>query len=130
MEASEHRLPDDTVPESYALAVDPSDARSANGSFEGRVEIRFRVATTAATVTLNALDLDLREIRLVDVAADRSVGLRYWEYAPAPREQVTIHVDGHVFAGRKYVVRIRFVGRPRDDATGFFRTLYGSSEKK
>lgn len=124
----ENRLPDDTVPESYVLAVDPNQA---NGSFEGCVKISIRVMTTTATITLNTRDLDLREIEVVDEATNRTISLRSWSYA-APREQMTIDMDGHVLAGRKYVVRIQFSGRLRDDATGFFRTAYesGSGEKK
>lgn len=127
--AGPDRLPDDTEPASYALSVEPEPAA---GTFAGQAVIGIRVKVTTTAIVLNARDLDVSDVSVTDKATGRDIALRSWHRAPG-RERVTVDVDGHVLADREYAVRIRFGGRFRDDATGFFSTSYstsGTDEKK
>lgn len=124
------RLSGDTVPESYVLRVVP-DFEAAIPSFAGQVDIAIRVKTTTPTITLHSKDLVLDAVKVTDVDTDRVIDGTTWDYVNV-REQVQILMQGYVLANRKYTVSIRFNGRLRDDAKGFFKTFYttNSNDKK
>lgn len=128
--SSVDRLPDDTVPESYALTVEPS-FENQNYLFTGWVNITIRVLTTTSEIILNAKDLDVPAVEVEDVISHRRVELESWDYVEN-REIIKIIVKGFILANRRYIVRIRFSGFLRNDGTGFFKTFYtsNSGEKK
>lgn len=126
------RLPDRTAPVSYTLALEPPDSFAAeNSTFAGRVDITIAVKTATPVITLHSVDLVLHDVRVVDHATGRAIGVSGWDYAK-DRQQVDIRLDGHVLADRTYTVGVRFEGPMRDDGTGFFKTYYAtnSGEKK
>lgn len=128
------RLPDDTAPEWYELDVAPGDLTAANASFAGQVTIGIRVKSTATSITLNSRRLSVHGIDVTDVATDRAVRVDSWTSDDAA-ERLTIVIGGHVFADRKYTVRIRYEGLLRDDddddsATGFFKRHYRTADAK
>lgn len=117
-----YALPGDTVPESYALAVEP-ELGTATGSLAGRVYISIGVRTTTAAITLNAQGLTVQQVRITDRSTGADVTVDSWDCAD---ERLTIYAAGRVLANRKYTVYVRFVGTLRDDDRGFFQSFYTS----
>lgn len=117
-------LPGDTVPESYALAIEPN-LETVNNSLTGQVYILIGVKTTTPVITLNAKGLTIQQVLITDMSTGRDVKVDYWDYAD-DREQLNIYVDRRVLANRKYTIYIRFVGTLRDDHNGFFKSFYTS----
>lgn len=115
------RLPGDTVPESYVLAIVPNIS-SASLSFKGKVDIVINVKTTTPVITLHSKVM-MFSVKVTDVITDRDVVVRSWEHVENG-EQLRIWVEGFVFANRKYTVSIRFGEKLRDDAKGFFISYY------
>lgn len=119
-----YSLPGDTVPESYALAVEPN-LGAVNDSIAGRVHISIRVKKTTPVITLNAKDLTVLQVQITDRSTGRDVKVDSWDYDD-DREQLKIHAVGFVLANRKYIVYLRFVGALRNDNNGFFKSFYTS----
>lgn len=123
------RLPGDTVPESYVLAIVP-DISSAKPSFKGQVDIVIKVKTTTPVITLHS-KVKMFSVKVTDVITDRDVAVRSWKHVENG-EQLRIWMEGFLFANRKYTVSIQFGEQLRDDAKGFFISYYttGLNETK
>lgn len=115
-------LPGDTVPESYALAVEP-ELGTAVGSLAGRVYVAIAVKTATAAITLNAQGLTVRQVRITDRSTGADVKVDSWDCAD---QRLTIRTAARVLPNRKYTVYVRFVGTLRDDDRGFFQSSYTS----
>lgn len=116
------RLPDDTLPEWYALSLVP-DFNATKPSFTGRVDISILVKTTTSKITLNSKDLMLHEIRITDDETNGDVRVDSWKYVE-DLDQVKVKVDGHILAKRKYKIHIDYSGYLNDDASNIFHTSY------
>lgn len=121
-------LPGETIPDSYSLSINPNIE---NASFAGIVEISIRVKTTTSTITLNSKDLVWNNVEILDDATLWTVGVKSWNQMQ-DQERMIIFIDGHVLANRKYILKIWFEGKLRDDSTGLFKGFYtsGLNDKK
>lgn len=119
------RSPGDTVPESYALELVAPDLARENASFAGRVDIAIRANAAATAIALHSKGLVVNGVDVTDAATGRRVGVNSWTYAER-QERVDVLLDGHVLAGRRYTVSVRFQGLLRDDGNGFFKSYYTS----
>lgn len=112
--ASAHRLPTTVVPSHYEIHLTPD---LATGSLTGRETITVRLAEPTASITLHAVDLDLRETSVI-VGTKRHPAQVSLDPAA---ETATLTVDAPLPAGEARI-EIAFEGKIRDDIRGLYRT--------
>jgi aminopeptidase N len=109
-----HRLPTTVVPSHYEIHLDPD---LATGTLTGRETIAVRLAEPTRSITLNAVDLDLREAA-VTVGTERHPAKVTLDPAT---ETATLTVDAPLPAGEARI-EIAFAGKVRDDIRGLYKT--------
>ncbi|MEO5840017.1 MAG: M1 family aminopeptidase [Acidimicrobiales bacterium] len=111
-----YRLPRAVVPSHYSLVLAPD---LGHGVFEGTVDIDATVAAETATISLNALDLEIRNAWL-DVAGER-VALRHQVDAADER----LHLDpSRTLAPGPIRIHLEFAGDLNDRLRGFYRSTF------
>lgn len=124
------RLPRDTEPIAYSLKLAPKyDNDTGEYEFGGQVEILIRVNHITASVTLNARDMVIKDLKITDYKTETDVPLIGYEMIEA-NEFLVINADMNLLAGRQYVVKVVFLGYLRPDMTGFYRSTYTVDGKK
>jgi puromycin-sensitive aminopeptidase len=111
-----YRLPRDVVPSHYALVLAPD---LTTGVFEGTVDIEATVHAETAIVSLNALDLEVRDAWLevggAPIAARAEID--------AANERLHLHAPEGLAAG-PVRIHIDFSGRLNDRLRGFYRSSF------
>jgi len=107
-------LPDDVVPEHYALAVVP-DATAL--TFTGTVRIDIDVKHATKIVQLNAADLESKRVSLTGVATSPGVS------CDTDQETATLSFGAPVTKGH-HVLTIDYTGRINQHAAGLFALDY------
>ena len=111
-----YRLPRAVVPSHYSLVLAPD---LANGVFEGTVDIDATVATASSTISLNALDLDIRDAWL-EVSGER-MALRH--EIDADNERLHLQVSQPLAPG-PLRIHLEFGGGLNDRLRGFYRSSF------
>jgi puromycin-sensitive aminopeptidase len=111
-----YRLPRNVVPSHYGLVLEPD---LVTGVFEGTVDIDATVDAETATISLNALDLEVREAWL-DTAGER-VEVRV--EIDAPNERLHLHAP-HALRTGPLRVHLGFSGSLNDRLRGFYRSSF------
>lgn len=120
----EHRLPRDTRPIAYELLLAPSyDEGSGRYVFAGHVEILIAVDSITPNVTLNAADMVIKNVAVVESETQKELEVDNNELV-ADDERLIIYMAGNLLAGRRYEVKIAFNGYLRPDMTGFYRSVF------
>lgn len=118
------RLPRDTEPISYKVRLAPEyDDDTGKFKFWGQVEILVRVNHITADVTLNARDMVIKEVAIIEYQSKTDVVLIGYEMIKAD-EFLVIHAGANLLAGRQYLIKVTFLGYLRPDMTGFYRSTY------
>ncbi|MEO8692822.1 MAG: M1 family metallopeptidase [Acidimicrobiales bacterium] len=111
-----YRLPRAVVPSHYSLVLAPDLVA---GVFDGTVDIDATVATETATISLNALDLEIRDAWL-EVAGER-VALRPTIDAADER----LHLDpSRTLTPGPLRIHLEFAGGLNDRLRGFYRSTF------
>ncbi|XP_050434275.1 endoplasmic reticulum aminopeptidase 2-like isoform X2 [Adelges cooleyi] len=114
-------LPNDIGPESYDLTINPIFT---NFTFQGDVTIVIVIkAHSTKVITLNSKDLSIVNVSVSDVQSSRPISVANIVEVPK-NEQLEIHVKEHLVSGLKYVLKISFAGKLRDDKTGFYKSSH------
>jgi aminopeptidase N len=107
--AAPSRLPLEALPERYELTLAP---HVASGTFDGSGRIKLRVPRPTATVTLNAVDLDISRAAVGDAVAAVRVD--------AAAQQVTLTFPQPLPAGTA-LLTLAWRGKLSSDLGGFYR---------
>lgn len=111
-----YRLPRAVVPSHYALVLDPDLVK---GEFEGTVDIDATVALETSTISLNALDLEIRDAWL-EIAGER-VAVAHTVDAPDER----LHLDpSRTLTPGPLRIHLEFAGGLNDRLRGFYRSTF------
>ena len=114
--ANAHRLPRVVVPSHYTLIFSPD---LATGHFEGTADIDATVRSATSVVSLNALDLDIRdawfEVAGRQVAAETEIDAEHERLHLRTREPL---------APGALRIHLRFAGSLNDRLRGFYRSTY------
>jgi hypothetical protein len=122
--AGEHRLPRDTRPVAYGLRLAPNyDAGSGQYGYAGQVEIMIAVDSITPNVTLNAADMQVNSVAVVESVKQTELEVDGYELV-RDTERLNIYVASNLLVGRRYEVKITFQGYLRPDMTGFYRSTY------
>jgi hypothetical protein len=106
------RLPDTVVPESYDLTFAPDLTKA---TFTGDETVHVKILQPAASITLNAAELEFQEATIVSGGATQTAKVSFDQ----PKEQATLTVDKQVAAGQAEI-HIRFSGILNDKLRGFY----------
>jgi len=102
------RLPTNVIPEHYTIRIEPD---LEHDSFRGEETIRVNLRQRVKTITLNALTLELHDVRVDDVAA---------RVIPAPKdEMVQLELASPVGPGPASI-HIAFDGTLKQQLRGFY----------
>jgi aminopeptidase N len=124
-DATPGRLPKDVVPTHYTLKFELDPARD---TFEGRAEIDIKVRRPAASIVLQATDLDAKAVTLTNdsgvardvvLAPDKDTGL--WRIAPK---------SGEPLAPGQWRLRIDYRGKANKRAQGLYRVEYRTAGRE
>ncbi|HET9075441.1 MAG TPA: M1 family metallopeptidase [Acidimicrobiales bacterium] len=113
-----YRLPRHARPRRYELELHPDLARA---RFDGRAVITVDVTATATSLVLNAADLDVSEVRLVDPAGSE---LRPDVRAVAEEQQLVLDFGRELAVGDGYRLTLEFSGVLNDQLRGFYRSTF------
>lgn len=130
-ETDASRLPGDTVPESYDLRFDVLSSGAENpNTFAAVARITTTVRTNTKMITLNARDLDVKNVTVTNVSqmTARPIPLRVrgWMIS-AHDERLEILMDVPVIKEEKLQVTVKYVGQIRSDNTGLYSTTTDGS---
>ena len=106
------RLPGNIVPEHYSLTFTP-DLQKA--TFAGQETIDVRIAQPAASITLNAIELELQDVSITQNGNTQKARVTF---APE-KEQATLSVPAQLAAGPASI-QIQFTGTLNDKLRGFY----------
>jgi aminopeptidase N len=109
-----YRLPETVVPRHYDILLAPD---LATGALSGRESIEVRLLEPTATITLNAVGLELRSAAVIAGNERRPARVSM----NAEHETATLTLDSPLPAGEARI-EIEFAGRVRDDLRGLYRT--------
>ena len=112
-----YRLPDDVVPVSYRIRLDPD---LATGRFDGDMEIDVDVRSPVRTVVLNAVDIDVDAPML---RGERSAGATGTVEVDEANERVALGFPDELSAG-SHTIALTFHGRLSELLVGFYRSTY------
>eukprot|EP00871_Galdieria_phlegrea_P002558 jgi/Galph1/3302/GphlegSOOS_G1969.1 len=131
-------LPQTVRPKHYKLFFEPelefpsqpstnSEGQSGKKDlqFQGSVDIALEVNSPVDTVTLHALELDLKEAWLT-VNANKKVTVKNISY-DEEQQTATLHLTEPLKSGNDVSLHIDFVGTLNDKMAGFYRSSYKSS---
>ena len=110
--AQGQRLPETVVPEIYDLTFEPNLSKA---TFSGDETIHMNVLKPAATVTLNAAELEFQETNIAAGGATQKATVSFDE----KKEQATLTVAKELPAGPAEI-HIRFTGTLNDKLRGFY----------
>ena len=110
--ARAQRLPLGIVPEHYDLTFSPDLAKA---TFTGEETIDVKLAARTASVTLNAVELEIQEASVTQ--GDRTQAVQA-QFHPE-KEQVTLAVEAGLDPGPA-IIRIKFSGILNDKLRGFY----------
>ena len=113
-------LPDDVVPQHYAIAVVPDAAKL---TFTGSVSIAIDVKQATRTIVLNAADMRFAKVRLKGVAKAPTVAF------DKEQETATLNFATPVSKGH-HVLDIDYTGRINQHAAGLFALDYDTAKGK
>lgn len=109
-----YRLPRTVTPNRYDLEIVPD---LVEGTFSGSVRIALTVLETVRTITLNAVELDLRDVAVVPAGSPALDGT----VDPDPdHEQATLRFARDLPPGSAEL-RLHFDGRLNESLRGFYR---------
>ena len=111
-----YRLPRAVVPSHYTITLEPDLAA---GAFEGTVDIHATVESVTSTVSLNAVDLDVRNAWL-EIAGER-VAVRL--EIDTTDERLHLHTTEPLATG-PLRVHLEFSGSLNDRLRGFYRSTF------
>ena len=110
------RLPRTVVPSHYSLVLTPD---LTHGAFEGTVDIDATADAATATISLNALDLEIRNAWLE--SGDERVPLR--PEIDADNERLHLHAPQALAPG-PLRIHLEFAGGLNDRLRGFYRSTF------
>ncbi len=116
-EEHDYRLPRAVVPRRYELTLAP-DLGAA--TFEGEGSIEVEIAEPVSEVLLNAVDLEIHEVTLVDATGTSHRGAVTID---TENERARIALDGTAQTGGA-ILHLRFRGVLNDQLRGFYRSTY------
>ncbi|XP_050443426.1 aminopeptidase N-like [Adelges cooleyi] len=120
------RLPGDTIPLSYNLKF--VDLLNDDFSYNGVTKILIQVKSTTTVLTLNAFELDIKNVKVVDTELSREINVTNFELIKK-NEQLKVNLkEPWLIAGRQYNVEITYNGTLRTDMTGLYRSSYKDEE--
>jgi aminopeptidase N len=106
------RLPTTIVPEHYDLHFSPDLARE---TFEGDETIQVRLIEPSASITLHAVEIDVRDASVTAAGRTQTATVTH----DASAETLTLHVSEAIAAGPASI-RIRYAGLLNDKLRGFY----------
>ncbi|XP_042891235.1 aminopeptidase N-like [Penaeus japonicus] len=119
------RLPRSLRPLHYLIQLQPF----VNGNFSvfGYMEVEMEVLETTSNVTLHMLDIvtknDTVKVLTLGGMAKREVGIKRHQYDHA-RQFYAAQMEEELMEGKKYILRMEFVGYLNDQLRGFYRSTY------
>lgn len=124
-------LPSNTEPISYKLNIKPiMDPVKNNFSFNGDVTIKINVKMSTDELTLNADNLTITTINVIDTNNSMNVRVSS-HYFVVKNEQLKIKFDKPgLIADREYDVQIVYSGQLANDMVGFYKSSYMDEESK
>lgn len=117
------RLPTDIVPLSYGLEV---ATEFANFTYTGKVEIVVQTTTKACQIVLNAKDILVTEVQVIDLRSNIPLNIAKY-YLVDKNEQLVIELNDTIrclTASRPYVVKVTFEASLRNDMSGYYKSSY------
>lgn len=112
-------LPTNVKPLHYDLTLEPLFD---SFTFNGEVSIDLHVNERSDFVTLNSLEIDIKEAKINDIVIDK---ITFDE----DKQSVTFKFDDHLVEGANAVLHIKFVGQLNDKMAGFYRSSYQEDGK-
>ena len=106
------RLPEGVVPSHYTLTFTPD---LASATFAGDEDIAVRVTGPTSTIVLNALDLAITEVTVVQGTNTSRATVTY----DKEKQQATLSLDRPVSAGEAHI-RSHFTGSLNEQLGGFY----------
>lgn len=124
-------LPNNTEPISYKLHIMPIMNPEKNDfSFSGNVTIKIKVKSPTDELTLNADDLQITKIDVLDESESKTVEVLS-HYFVVKNEQLKIKFNKPgLIADRVYDVQIEYSGQLANDMIGFYKSSYIDVESK
>ncbi|TDZ28345.1 Aminopeptidase 2 [Colletotrichum spinosum] len=115
-------LPTNVVPRHYDLTLEPDFETL---KFDGMVKIDFDVVQDSNTITLNTLDIEIKNASLSLSAGGQEKGLRdpFITYNE-PKQAHSFEFTESLPKGSKGTLEINFVGDLNDKMAGFYRSYY------
>ena len=110
--AAAQRLPEVAVPENYKLTFTPN---LETATFEGDETISIRILNATSEITLNAVDIDFREVSITSGAGRQKAKVT----PETDKEMVALTVEKPLAAGDA-TVHIRYSGTLNDEMRGFY----------
>lgn len=119
----EFRLPNEVIPVSYALDVATDFA---NLSFSGRVEIVVRSMARTCKITMNAKDLDVTDIEVIDYRSNMSLPVVDYHIVDRNEQLIVVLNDTSLclIPTRWYTLKITYGAFLRDDMSGYYKSSY------
>nr|HEV7954662.1 M1 family metallopeptidase [Candidatus Acidoferrales bacterium] len=110
--ASAQRLPTNVIPDSYDLTFTPNLEKA---TFSGEEAIHVRLLKPAATITLNAAEIEFQEVKITAGSFHLVVPVTLDEKS----DQATFNVPVELPA-RDYFIHIKYTGILNDKLRGFY----------
>lgn len=117
------RLPTDVFPVAYGLEV---ATNFVDLTYTGRVEIVVQTTTAVCQIVLNAKDLLVTGVEVIDQKLNESLKITE-SYLVEKNEQLIIQLNETVrclIPSRSYVVKIEFGASLRNDMSGYYKSSY------
>jgi aminopeptidase N len=110
--ATAQRLPESVVPSHYTLTFTPD---LASATFAGDEDIAVRVTGATSTIVLNALDLAMTDVAIVQGASTHRAAVTY----DTDKQQATLSLERPLTAGEAHI-RSHFTGSLNEQLGGFY----------
>lgn len=122
--AVDYRLPDDVIPDNYALKMVPYLELN-NMRFDGSVDITVTAQRDTTGITLHAhADLKVTVVDVVDAATLESMSPGDQGTRTPENEFFVIGVQKKLEAGKQYIIKLTFSGPLQKDNRGFYLSSY------
>lgn len=115
------RLPRNSKPSHYDLALNLPNVDSGSTSFDGTVTIEIEILEETNSLTLHNRGLVIQAVKLFDSIAE---DIYDSEIPEAEKEFVNFRANRLLSVGENVTLEVTFSGELRSDLTGLYRSSY------
>src|SRR6266404_3717958 len=110
--AAAQRLPEDARPENYKLTFTPDLEKA---KFEGDETIAIRVLKSTSEITLNAVDIDFRDVTVTSGGSTQKA-----KVTPVKEKEMVVLTVEKLLAAGPATVHIKYTGILNDEMRGLY----------